>query len=140
MKCITPADVYTLLKGSDFVCHDVDPQQVFDGCIDGVEDHQLELVLRKWFDFDTSREMRCFVRRELLIGEPLAMVITFKLMIDRLGISQRDDNHYDYLNVQETQDKVCSTIKTFWERDIKGKWEAGGDCASLFLTARRALP
>jgi hypothetical protein len=74
-----------LLKSSDFIVHDLSPESVFEGC---VEDHdhdqgttggsvcsgketytyKLELVLRKWFAFDPSREMRAFVRDGVLIG------------------------------------------------------------------------
>lgn len=76
LKCTSPADVYTLLKSSDFIQHDVDPASVFDGVEqeDGSSPpselplYELELVLRKWYPVDHSRELRCFVRREQLIG------------------------------------------------------------------------
>ena len=32
LKCMSPADVYLLLKSSDFVQHDLDPALVFNGC------------------------------------------------------------------------------------------------------------
>lgn len=72
LKCITPADVYTLLKSSDFVVHDLDLEHVFDG-VEFAPPHtspsyELELVLRKWYPVDRGRELRCFVRREILIG------------------------------------------------------------------------
>ena len=71
LKCTAPSDVYTLLKSSDFVLHDLDRSQVFEGCDLGSEaqpDYSLELVLRKWYPVDRSRELRCFVRREILLG------------------------------------------------------------------------
>lgn len=74
LKCMSPADVYLLLKSSDFVQHDLDPELVFDGC-DPAHDpkapvpYELELVLRKWYPVDRARELRCFVRQEALIGE-----------------------------------------------------------------------
>lgn len=70
LKCVSPADVYLLLKSSDYVLHDIDADQLFQQC-DGDTDtpeYELELVLRKWYPVDRSRELRCFVRRENLIG------------------------------------------------------------------------
>ena len=72
MKCTSPADVYSLLKSSDFVTHDLSVDSVFDGCVDGdgvpEGGYRLELVLRKWFAMDPSREMRAFVRDSVLVG------------------------------------------------------------------------
>ena len=75
LKCISPADVYLLLKSSDFIIHDLNPETVFEGChLDGgssssLPPYDLELVLRKWYPVDRSRELRCFVRGNLLIGK-----------------------------------------------------------------------
>lgn len=70
LKCICVADVYTLLKSSDFVLHDVERSNVFDGCSDSSHEvpYDLELVLRKWYHVNPSREFRCFVRNRNLIG------------------------------------------------------------------------
>ena len=70
MKCTSPSDVYMLLKSSDFILHDLDRAQLFEGCEGEQPEYQLELVLRKWYPVDRSRELRCFVRRERLIGAP----------------------------------------------------------------------
>lgn len=70
LKCVSPADVYTVLKASDFILHDLDPKCVFEN-VEIVSDplsYDLELVLRKWYPVDHSRELRCFVRRETLLG------------------------------------------------------------------------
>ena len=72
LKCMAPSDVYTLLKSSDFILHDLNHDHVFEGCDSddqGRPDYSLELVLRKWYPVDRSREVRCFVRREILLGE-----------------------------------------------------------------------
>lgn len=71
MRCTSPADVYLLLKSSDFISHDLDPSLVFEGTEPVLPDDQpyeLELVLRKWYSIDKSREVRCFVRERHLIG------------------------------------------------------------------------
>ncbi|KAF6757482.1 cytoplasmic protein [Ephemerocybe angulata] len=90
LKCTTPADVYMLLKSSDFVSNDLSEESVFEHCDDPdphasggsppPPEYALELVLRKWYSVNPSREMRCFVRAGRLVG-----------------ISQRDTNHYDFL-------------------------------------------
>ena len=73
LKCTSPVDVYLLLKSSDFVQHDLDLDLIFDGCdpadrAETTASYELELVLRKWYPVDRARELRCFVRQEVLIG------------------------------------------------------------------------
>ncbi|KAG2065932.1 D123-domain-containing protein [Suillus decipiens] len=78
-----PKDVCILLKFSDFITHDLSIDTVFEGCqcdTSNPPSYQLELVLRKWYPIDRSRELRCFVREDHLIG-----------------ISQRDPNFYDFM-------------------------------------------
>jgi len=67
-----------LLKSSDFISHDISEDMVFEGCEQrsepagegkGEEPYLLELVLRKWYPINPSRELRCFVRDGKLIGE-----------------------------------------------------------------------
>lgn len=61
--------MYLLLKSSDFVAHDTDPEQVYEHAADqGGEGWKMELVLKKWYDMNPSREFRCFVRDEVLLG------------------------------------------------------------------------
>jgi len=73
LKCTSPSDIYLYLKSSDFIGHDIDPEMVFDGCIGNVSstevEYELELVLKKWYGIEKSREMRCFVRDDVLIGK-----------------------------------------------------------------------
>ncbi|KAI0247143.1 cytoplasmic protein [Lactifluus subvellereus] len=108
LKCTSPADVYLLLKSSDFVAHDLSARSVFEGCAVGgpqQETYGLELVLRKWFAIDPSREMRAFVRDGVL-----------------LGISQRNMNYYEFLNEPETQEKIVSRFVAYWTAHVKPKW------------------
>ena len=67
-----------LLKSSDFITHDLSAARVFEGCVagdavpgDGEGEYELELVLRKWYPMEKSREVRCFVRDTRLIGTRL---------------------------------------------------------------------
>lgn len=70
LKCSAPADVYILLKSSNFISHDLEPTTLFEGCTDAHHASApiIELTLRKWFTIDPSRELRCFVRGGQLIG------------------------------------------------------------------------
>jgi hypothetical protein len=135
MKCMAPSDVYMLLKSSDFILHDLDPSQVFEGC-DSAEhrpEYQLELVLRKWYPVDRSRELRCFVRRETLLGMSLGLQEgPFLIGLVTIGISQRDPNYYDFWNEPQTQAKVVEAVQKFWQENIKGKWESTeGNCTHV---------
>jgi len=119
LKCTTPADVYLLLKSSDFAQHDQSPETVFGGCEDASNppSYDLELVLRKWYHVDTSREFRCFVRNGALIG-----------------ISQREPNPYDYMLESDFKEKVKRTIASFWEREVSGKWPTEDYVFDFLLT------
>jgi len=122
LKCISPADVYLLLKSSDFINHDLNPEAVFDGCHlvgSSLPTYDLELVLRKWYPVDRGRELRCFVRENVLIA-----------------ISQRDTNFYEFWNDPKTQVKVCSAVQDFWHANILPKWTSSEDYTFDFLLTR----
>ena len=76
LHCTSPADIYLLLKSSDFINHDLDPKRVYGDCTDqptfgdsGREGLKVELVLKKFVQLDPAREFRCFVRDNILIGK-----------------------------------------------------------------------
>ncbi|KAG8998932.1 hypothetical protein FRB94_006515 [Tulasnella sp. JGI-2019a] len=126
LKCTSPADVYLYLKSSDFAAHDLDPEMVFDGCVDDprtttpLEDpgYVLELVLKKWYALDQSREVRCFVRDDFL-----------------LGMCQRDSNFYEFLNETETQNTIQAGATSLWSDKIKGKFTGSNSyVVDLLLT------
>ena len=83
LHCTSPADVYLLLKSSDFISHDLDPRRAYAsgteqddepeaGQEEGAEGMQVELVLKEFIEVNPSRIVRCFVRDNVLIGEPFA--------------------------------------------------------------------
>ncbi|KAG1898122.1 D123-domain-containing protein [Suillus fuscotomentosus] len=122
LKCTSPSDVYILLKSSDFISHDLSIDAVFEGCQydpSNPPSYQLELVLRKWYPVDRSREFRCFVCEDRLIG-----------------ISQRDTNFYDFMNEPQTQSKILETLWHFWEDKIKSKWHGQQDYVFDVLMTR----
>lgn len=99
--CMTPGDIYLLLKSSDFITHDL--EHAFDDCVPPVPSTatiQYDLVLRKWFDINPSVEFRCFVRERRVIG-----------------ITQRDLNHYDFLHGM--REELLDVILHFFDDKLK---------------------
>lgn len=101
-----------LLKASDFIVHDLSAESVFEGCVSNNNDddddddrgtrggsgracgaeeeaYKLELVLRKWFAVDPSREMRAFVRDGVLIGAHIYIYIYACLFVSRCAKPDR---------------------------------------------------
>lgn len=134
LKCTSPADVYLLLKSSDFVTHDLNVERVLEGCGgDDQPSYDLELVLRKWYPVNRSREIRCFVRNDTLIGlcNPIRIVGCI-IHLTYLGITQRDMNFYDYMIDPVTQTKIKSAVRRLWEEKIRPNWTlTQPDCMRL---------
>lgn len=64
LRCETPHEVFTLLKSSDFVAHDL--VHSFDDCVERPAGGKgsfegVTLALRRWRDMDEAGEFRCFV-------------------------------------------------------------------------------
>ncbi|WRT66717.1 uncharacterized protein IL334_003680 [Kwoniella shivajii] len=117
LYCTSPSDVYLLLKSSDFISHDLDNERAYAGCEEGEEQDavtfmkpKLELVLKKYCDINPSREIRCFVRNNALIG-----------------ITQRDNVFYDHLQSDETRIKICDTVRALWEDEVRENYDGGID-------------
>ncbi|KAL8993188.1 MAG: hypothetical protein Q9169_006532 [Polycauliona sp. 2 TL-2023] len=114
MECQNANDVYCLLKGSDFVTHDL--EQVFDDCVpsesndknDGNVDADsipYHLVLRKTIPaLVPSLEFRCFVRSRTL-----------------LCMCQRDLNFYNFL--PELVPTLRPLIQKFFDDRLKQTFE-----------------
>ena len=80
LHCASASDIYLILKSSDFVSHGIDPSRAYAYGDDlDVEDQQaasedrqamtIELVLKRFTEVNPSREVRCFVRDNVLLGE-----------------------------------------------------------------------
>ncbi|KJE01852.1 cytoplasmic protein [Cryptococcus gattii NT-10] len=112
LYCSSPADIYLLLKSSDFISHDLDNERAYSGTQDPQieENPKIELVLKKFESLNPSREIRCFVRNNMLVG-----------------ITQRDMNFYDHLQPEEVRNKISRTVREFWEDEIRGNYEGGDD-------------
>lgn len=134
--CSTPADVYLLLKSSDLIQHDLDSERAYEGVTIGIEaaselagsrGMRIELVLRSFMEMNPSREVRCFVRNDILLGMSLIFAEVLPCA-DHIGISQRDTNYYDHLQSPETRQTICETVRAFWEDEIWMRYQGGQDC------------
>lgn len=144
LKCTSPADVFLFLKSSDFISHDIDSSLVFEGCIwpEGSTQagsaplsppphYELELVLKKWYVIETSRELRCFVRDNCLIGELQLSTFCSLFLIESwrmAGISQRDTTFYEHLNESATHSSIRESVIMFWNDKIRPWWTGGANC------------
>jgi hypothetical protein len=137
--CSTPADIYLLLKSSDLIQHDLDPSRAYDSLGAHEEDlvdtqpesrgdMKIELVLRSFVEMNPSREFRCFVRRNILLGAPLDQ--RRGIVADVPGISQRDTNYYEHLQSADEREMICDTVRAFWEDEIRTRYQGGDDCQS----------
>ncbi|KAM5506605.1 hypothetical protein McanMca71_002198 [Microsporum canis] len=108
MQCRTANDVYLLLKSSNFMNHDLD--HAFDDCVPepGQEQNMpsdqppipYHLVLRKYFNVNTSLEFRCFVRHRQLIC-----------------LCQRDLTYYDFLSGMRND--LLRVIQSFFDEKLR---------------------
>lgn len=115
MKCVTPGDVYMLLKSSSYIVHDL--TEAYSDCIDtpattatttdseasasaSAEEPKFELVLRQWAALNPALEFRCFVRSRHL-----------------LGVSQRDTTYFSFL--APLADTIAGAIEHFFETHLQ---------------------
>ncbi|ODV78975.1 D123-domain-containing protein [Suhomyces tanzawaensis NRRL Y-17324] len=109
-RCTSPNDVYLLLNASDHVVDDLDypfssveeAGKSSQGVEDGTDKVEYELVLRKWMDINPALEFRVFVKDNRV-----------------LGISQRDLNHYVFL--EALQDELKQVIEDFIYSQVVGQ-------------------
>eukprot|EP00434_Breviolum_minutum_P011114 symbB.v1.2.009806.t1/scaffold614.1/size180566/16 len=103
LKCTSPTDVFTLLKASDFISHDL--CNAFDHCnCSRKRPDAFNLVLRRWHSLHESSEFRVFVRDGQLIG-----------------ISQRQTSgFFEHLLQEEEQEAIRGAISNFFEEKVRG--------------------
>ncbi|UKZ95141.1 uncharacterized protein TrAFT101_009993 [Trichoderma asperellum] len=100
LKCTSPNDIYLLLKSSSFVSHDL--LHAFDDCTDTppMRPFTPVLVLRPFFTPHVALEFRCFVKHRSLIG-----------------ITQRDLNHYEFL--EPLRGQLWKKIMKFFRQKLR---------------------
>lgn len=109
LKCNQSADVYLMLKSSDFIAHDLEHayDSIDSSCDQFKNDptfRQRHLVLRKWHDIHPSMEFRCFVCNDRLVA-----------------ISQRDYSTF-YEFIKSSYKSIMQSIQKFWARKMRGKF------------------
>ncbi|KAI9007763.1 D123-domain-containing protein [Hyaloraphidium curvatum] len=133
LKCSTPADVFLLLKSSDFVAHDLgnpyistrgeEPPPTPDP--DDEESRppeELYLVLRKWIEVEPSMEFRCFVRRKELIA-----------------ISQRDTfNFYPFLPSMKPE--LLELIGNLFASTVRDRFDEENYTFDVYVSRRSGTP
>ena len=82
LACERLSDIYILLKSSDFVNHDLNHS--FEHCEDQnstqIKNFQYNLIVRDWININSSMEFRCFVHKNLLMGNLNAFILLESLV------------------------------------------------------------
>ncbi|KAK9244252.1 D123-domain-containing protein [Lipomyces tetrasporus] len=126
LKCVTPGDIYLVLKSSNFITHDL--LHPFEGCVsptpplssasssspDALAANEVELVLRKWVDFNPSMEFRVFARRRKI-----------------LGISQRAENYYEFL--APLRERLTALIQDFFDEKLRSTFPDENFCFDVYI-------
>jgi len=117
LKCESALEVFTLLKASDFVVHDL--CRAFDDCgaIDRRRPDEFVLVLRRWYDLDESGEFRCFVQDGRL-----------------LAVSQRHPSiYFPHLSKPEERAKVTHQVTAFFQKHIRHRFTSTRYAFDVFI-------
>lgn len=113
LRCRSPNDIYTLLKTSDCIAHDLNlvKEKYCNSAFPFV------LVLREWFNLNPAHEFRCFVRHRTLIA-----------------ISSRSSTHFDFLQPIEVQEAIISRISSFYQSIIMPKFTLSDFSFDVYIT------
>ncbi|GAA5945062.1 cell proliferation protein CDC123 [Sporobolomyces koalae] len=153
LKCQHPADVYLLLKSSDFISHDLD--HAFDECIDSPaatsasppsevshDAPRIDTLPLEDIELTTSASSKR-VRRpysfELVLKKWFDMPKSQEwrcFVRDRrlVGISQRDTTFYDFLQPESAQSQIRDQIESFWTNTVKGEFPIANYTLDVYLT------
>ena len=66
LQCVTADEIFTLLKSSTFVTHDL--QCPFHEAIPSFKTDEYYLVLKRWHNLNRGMEFRCFIKGQSLIA------------------------------------------------------------------------
>lgn len=106
-ECQTAGEVYLLLKTSGFISFDLDKPyadcSTEEGTLTKEEKEMRHLVLREWKEIVPAMEFRVWVKESKIVG-----------------ISQRDQNYYKYL--EPMADELLDKIMDFYEDKIEGNF------------------
>lgn len=107
LRCTTPADVYLLLKSSNFVAKDV--EQATEASSSTPSQPRLNLILKRHFSsLQPAHEFRCFVRSGHFVAA-----------------CQRDaTTYYDFLQREEVKLDVRRKLRDFWIEHLRPRSSA----------------
>ncbi|GAA5979682.1 hypothetical protein JCM5350_003811 [Sporobolomyces pararoseus] len=150
LKCQNPADVYLLLKSSDFISHDLD--HAFDECVDfdpsslSTASEGLPDVSNLNIDDSTTTSSSQPSRRQ---RRPYSFELVLKKWFDMpksqewrcfvkdcrlIGISQRDTTFYDFLQPVSARQQIIDQISTFWTDIVKDEFPLTDYTLDVYLT------
>lgn len=118
MQCKSAAELYLLLKSSDYVNHDLG--HAFE-CVtegsgkEGQDNIEYELVLRKWAEMNPAMEFRCFVRDRRLVA-----------------ITQRDLNYYTFLAGMKRE--ILTAICKFFDRVLLPRFDSHSFAFDVYIS------
>lgn len=118
MQCKSAAELYLLLKSSDYINHDLG--HAFEcvtegGSQQGQDNLEYELVLREWAEMNPAMEFRCFVRDRRLVA-----------------ITQRDLNYYTFLAGMKR--RILSAICSFFDRVLLPRFDSHCFAFDVYLS------
>ncbi|GAA6022872.1 hypothetical protein JCM11491_007026 [Sporobolomyces phaffii] len=148
LKCQHPADVYLLLKSSDFISHDLD--HAFDDCDDFNPSPTLNAAEAtpdvSTLSLNGGPEPSLDVERR---PRPYSFELVLKKWFDMpksqewrcyvrdrrlLGISQRDTTYYDFLQPESARTQVMDQVSTFWSSVVKDEFPLSDYTLDVYLT------
>mmetsp|Transcript_41785 Transcript_41785/g.93958 ORF Transcript_41785/g.93958 Transcript_41785/m.93958 type:complete len:340 (+) Transcript_41785:51-1070(+) len=107
--CTSADDILMLLKGSDFIAHDLN--HCFDDCADASDASRADtysLVLRRWISIEESSEFRCFVADGKLLAVSQRMTSAF----------------FPHLSEMQAREDLASHLGSWFEQHVKDKFPA----------------
>jgi hypothetical protein len=120
LKCTSVADVFLVLKSSQFIVHDLEDAYV-NATDNNCERVKPVLVCRKWYDLDQSMEFRCFVKAGNLVA-----------------ISQRNTLQYFELLKNERYSFIETLLKEFWNQYIRDTFPLSNYTVDLYIQRNKA--
>lgn len=116
LKCTNLAEIFLLLKSSDFITHDL--TEPFKFCHDDRQDLLTTipyvLVLRKWSALQPAKEFRVFVKNNRIIG-----------------ICQRDCENF-YQHIRTSIDEIRTNIWDFFVETIQNKFPSADFIVDIY--------
>lgn len=140
LQCTTPADVYLLLKSSDFVAKDLTqleelkagPSSEATSSTTAKEEEEITLeqatlslsiaplAPSSHSNLTASLRLNLILKRHFAVA-PAHEFRCFVRAGQFVGIAQRDGNYYDFLQPEETRTTIRLQLLDFWQANLKDR-------------------